>query len=197
VASVIRQIMQELCSFLLKQSRTLKISTLESLIIFVEALKGKIDEAIHREILQNVLPYIRDEDFYLAQISLQLLSLLILENAKPIPEYNSALENCIKLAKSPLVQGILLTRLLEIFDNFSRNNLIDIFATIDKLNQGNNKNSLNSIAKCISVMILATNNEKTRTSFIDICTQNVKKSIFSKIFFYLKLKKLIFIINFK
>ena len=172
--------MQELCSFLLKQSRTLKISTLESLIIFVEALKGKIDESIHREIVQNILPYIRDEDFYLAQISLQLLSLLILENLKPIPEYNAALENCIKLAKSPLVQGVLLTRLLEIFDNFAKNNLIDIFSTIDKLNQGDNKNSLNSIAKCISVMILATSNEKTRTSFLDLCTQNVIELIIHK-----------------
>ena len=165
--------MQELCSFLLKQSRTLKISTLESLIIFVEALKGKIDEGIHREILQNILPYIKDEDFFLAQISLQLLSLLILENKKAIPEYNAALENCIKLAKSPLVQGVLLTRLLEIFENFSKNNLIDIFSTIDKLNQGDNKNSLNTIAKCISVMILATNNEKTRNSFLEICVKNV------------------------
>ena len=165
--------MKELCSFLLKQSRTLKISTLESLIIFVEALKGKIDEGIHREILQNILPYIKDEDFYLAQITLQLLSLLILENTKVIPEYNAALENCIKLAKSPLVQGVLLTRLLEIFENFSKNNLIDIFSTVEKLNQGDNKNALTSIAKCISTMVLNSPNEKTKIVFIDTCIQNV------------------------
>lgn len=172
--------MQELCVFLLKQSRTLKISTLESLIIFVEVLKEKIDENLHREIVKNIANFIKDEDFYLAQISLQLFSLLIMGNVKNLAEYQAALENCIKLAKSPLVQGALLTRLLEIFENFAKFNLIDVISTVDKLNQGDNKNALNTIAKCISVMILATPQPKTRANFIETCVKHVK---FNKILY--------------
>lgn len=165
--------MQELCSFLLKQSRTLKISTLESLIIFVEVLKGNLDEKIHRELVQNIAVFIKDEDFYLAQVSLQLFSLLMQEKMKVIPEYTIAKENCIKLAKSPLVQGALLTRLLETFENFARFNLIEIVSTIEQLNQGDNKNALGTIAKCISVLVLSSNEEKNKTFFLETCVKHV------------------------
>jgi cullin-associated NEDD8-dissociated protein 1 len=145
--------LQELYSLLLKQDRTLKISALEVMNMVLGIFKQDLPKEYQRDIVRNISPFIRDEDLYLAQLSIDLLVSIINVYAVSSDEYDEAIRNAIALSKSSLVQGAVIDRLTDLFGVIGRNNLADTNAIVGQLMTDINKNSLVPTARCISAVI--------------------------------------------
>jgi len=150
---LLESFLQELYILLLKQDRTLKISALEVLDMVLGIFKQNLPKQYQQEIVRNVSAFIRDEDLYLAQLSIDLLTNIIHVNSTSLPEYDDTIKNAISLSKSSLVQGVVIDKLTELFSLVGKNNLADTNSIVNHLMTDINKNSLVPTARCIAAAI--------------------------------------------
>ena len=115
--------------------------------------KQDLPKEYQKDIVRNISPFIRDEDLYLAQLSIDLLVSIINVYAVSSDEYDEAIRNAISLSKSSLVQGAVIDRLTDLFGVVGSNNLADTNAIVSQLMTNINKNSLVPTARCISAVI--------------------------------------------
>lgn len=80
ITKKISEILLELTSFLLKQSRNLKILSLENIIILLEVVKGKVEANEVKEILFGIGGCLKDDDFHLAELGLEVAGRLMKED---------------------------------------------------------------------------------------------------------------------
>ena len=156
---------------MLKQDRTLKISALEVLDMVLGIFKQNLPKQYQQEIVRNISPFIRDEDLYLAQLSIDLLTNIINVNPTGLPEYDDTIRNAISLSKSSLVQGVVIDKLTELFSLVGQNNLADTNSIVNHLMTDINKNSLVPTARCIAAVI----QHGGAQTYIQKFTDNVKK----------------------
>jgi hypothetical protein len=166
---LLESFLQELYILLLKQDRTLKISALEVLDMVLGIFKQNLPKQYQQEIVRNISPFIRDEDLYLAQLSIDLLTNVIHVNPTGLPEYDDTIRNAIALSKSSLVQGVVIDKLTDLFSLVGKNNLADTNSIVNHLMTDINKNSLVPTARCIAAVI----QHGGATTYIQKFTENV------------------------
>jgi hypothetical protein len=168
--------LDELFSLTLKQDRTIKIAALEVMMMVLGIFREDLSEKLQKEIIQKVSPFIKDEDFYMAQISIGLLIYIIKISSKKHEEYSETVKNCVTLAKSNLIQGATVDKLVELFRCFGSYEIADPTTIVKHLTSDINKNSLSTTAKCLAA---ATDKvQSVINPFIAVFCGNVKSSAF-------------------
>lgn len=128
-------------------------------------LNKRLPKQTQKDIVDVVSPYIDDKDFYLAQLALEVLGKVIELN----PEagiYKDAVQNCIKLTKSALIQGSTTQRISEVFHLIGAHKLADESAIFNSLLSDLNKNCLVTAAKALAGLISGID-DKARQGFIN------------------------------
>lgn len=144
--------MEELFSLTLKQDRTIKIAALEVMMMVLGIFREDLSEKLQKEIILKVSPFIKDEDFYMAQISIGLLIHIIKISPKKHEEYSETVNNCVVLAKSNLIQGATVDKLVELFRSFGTYEIADPKFIVKQLTSDIKKNSLATTAKCLAAV---------------------------------------------
>ena len=137
----------------------------------VELIKNKLTPNIQATILSQISQFIKDEDFYLAQLSIDLVIKIVSINPTSTPELETAINNSITLSKSSLIQGVTINKLIDLFSliaqkGFPTENLIQ------KLIQNINKNSMIPASKSIAALVLHSN-QQVSAKFIELFKNDV------------------------
>ena len=105
-----------LASFLRKNQRTLKISTLILLNSFVQRYAQHLSTVEIEAILVELPPLISEADLHISQLTLELLTSLI-SQSQTLPQtiFTTILPETLRLVRSPLLQGSALQALLQFF----------------------------------------------------------------------------------
>jgi hypothetical protein len=111
-----------------------------------------LSEKLQKEIIQKVSPFIKDEDFYMAQISITLLVHIIQISPKKHEEYSETVKNCVNLARSNLIQGATVDKLVELFRSFGTYEIADATSIVKQLTSDINKNAIATTAKCLAAV---------------------------------------------
>lgn len=174
------QIASELCQLAQKQDRVLRMSSLEVMKIVILLLNTKFPKEIQKDVVDVAAPYIKDDDFFLAQLSLEVLAKIFEINPTSSATYKTAIENCVKLTKSSLVQGNTTNRLSEVFNLVGLYKLSDSSALFNSLMSDLNKNCLFNVSKALAGLVLGVD-ENSRKGFIQQLLGKVIFAIFCSI----------------
>jgi len=113
---ILKDSLPVLSSFLRKNQRALKLSTLVLLDTLVKNYPGSLDLATLSPVLAELPPLVSETDLHIAQLTLALLTSVTSSHASTIPVIQkSILPEVLKLAESPLLQGAALAAMLDFF----------------------------------------------------------------------------------
>jgi len=113
---ILKDSLPVLSSFLRKNQRALKLSTLVLLDTLVKNYPGSLDLAALSPVLAELPPLVSETDLHIAQLTLALLTSVTSSHASTIPVIQkSVLPEVLKLAESPLLQGAALAAMLDFF----------------------------------------------------------------------------------
>merc|ERR1719334_2659572 len=113
---ILKDSLPVLSSFLRKNQRALKLSTLVLLDTLVKNYPGSLDLATLSPVLAELPPLVSETDLHIAQLTLALLTSVTSSHASTIPVIQkSVLPEVLKLAESPLLQGAALAAMLDFF----------------------------------------------------------------------------------
>jgi len=152
-------LLTEFVSMLHRQSRALKLATLETLVALLK--KYSLPQAKYLELLDELNAFVKDDDLHLAQHALDSLALIVKkEHNLPKASLLAVVNMMRQLARSTVLQGATLTKLCEAYPVLAQANIsgLDVqFLTnhlaedLDALHRG----SLLGIAKCCASVVLA------------------------------------------
>ena len=128
-------------------------------------LKVKLPKETQKDIVDVAAPYIKDEDFFLAQLALEVLIKIIEINPTNTGIYKDSIQNCVKLTKSALIQGNTTSRLSDVFMLIGAHKLADPTMLFNSLISEINKNCLATVSKALAGLILGVD-EKSKQGFI-------------------------------
>ncbi|XP_074601185.1 cullin-associated and neddylation-dissociated 1 [Brevipalpus obovatus] len=158
-----------LASFLRKNQRTLKLSTLHLLDTLVKNYGESIGTEAITIVLNEVTPLINESDLHISQLTLSLLSSLTRSYQAFLPVIPQLiLPETLVLVKSPLLQGTALQSVLDFFQALVRssfpgldyNTLVEqLIAPVYSMNNSTaqqhpplHKQAYHSIAKCVAAI---------------------------------------------
>lgn len=163
-----------LSSFLRKNHRALKLSTLSLLDTLIHNYASFFEPAILQKVLLvEIPPLISDSDLHIAQLSLILLTSITRLQPVAITKDSGILAEVINLAKSPLLQGGALQSMLQFFETLAVANIQDL-SYLDMLTLliqtvtnsykrdgtvGLHRQALHSLAKCVASLIVGRKTE--------------------------------------
>ena len=108
--------MPVLSSFLRKNQRALKLSTLLLLDTMVKNYSTSLALDTLSPVLAELPPLVSETDLHIAQLTLNLLTSISVNHRQAIPTIQkTVLPEVLKLAESPLLQGAALTAMLDFF----------------------------------------------------------------------------------
>lgn len=116
----IRFILEEgfpiLASFLRKNQRALKLSTLQCLDVVVENYGNAVTAGMLGDVMKEMPPLINENDLHISQLTLNLLTTISRGHKSSMANIHSAiLPQTLELVQSPLLQGGALTAVLDFF----------------------------------------------------------------------------------
>ena len=130
--------------------------------------KQNLPREYQQDIVKNISPFIRDEDLYLAQLSIDLLIAIINVNPSKSEQYDEAIKHAVALSKSSVVQGAVIDKLTELFRLVGKNELANTNNIVSHLMSDVNKNSLVPTSRCISAVA-----QKDGATYIKKFSENV------------------------
>jgi len=105
-----------LSSFLRKNQRALKLSSLQLLDLLVKNYSSSLNVEALAPVLTELPPLVSESDLHIAQLTLTLLTSISERHRQAIPIiHKTVLPEVLKLAESPLLQGGALSAMLEFF----------------------------------------------------------------------------------
>lgn len=164
ISPILKDSLPVLASFLRKNQRTLKLSTLALLDTLVRNYNGVIEPANLAPVLAELSPLISEADLHIAQLTMNLLT-SVARLIKPCLEIvkTSSLPEILRLTQSPLLQGAALTAMLEFFQALVVANMADlnqqrmldalVQPVMDKNGAAVHKQGRASIAKCVAAIV--------------------------------------------
>ncbi|XP_064651957.1 cullin-associated NEDD8-dissociated protein 1-like [Lineus longissimus] len=169
-----------LASFLRKNHRALKLSTLTCLDVFCKNYGSSVTSQMVNEIMKEVPPLISDSDLHVSQLSMTLLtSITKVHRASMSSIQNLILPQILVLVRSPLLQGGALLAMLEFFQalvssgapGLGFKELIQMLlypiydpnhsAQPPNTNLAVHKQAFHSIAKCVAMLTITCQSEAT------------------------------------
>ena len=152
----------------------IKQAIIANILCLLNLFGDQFNTDTQNEILDEVLPFIKNKDIYLSPHCMEIvLKLIMLEPTKK-PQYYQVFDICLCLAQSNAIQGTISTKLIEVFERLSTFNSIDVSNTINNLLQGiTNKNSISLISKCIALLCTSCKGNEKIQDFILKLTEGV------------------------
>lgn len=154
-----------LASFLRKNQRALKLSSLALLDILVRNYAGYLDAKALQPVLVELPPLLNESDLHIAQLTMNLLTSVAKLHKGALPVVQStSLPEIFRLAQSPLLQGAALNSMLEFFQSLvaahlpglSQKDLLGLLVNPVLLPTGAaiHKQGRASIAKCVAALVV-------------------------------------------
>ncbi|CBN79044.1 conserved unknown protein [Ectocarpus siliculosus] len=107
---------EELAQFLRQQSRPLKQTTLETLLALIGSNHAQMTQALFSLLLKESAALVTDADLHLAHLSLKMSCLILEVSPKSAEAVRvEVLPRALELSTSPLLQGLALASLLNLF----------------------------------------------------------------------------------
>ena len=156
--------MPVLSSFLRKNQRALKLSTLVLLDTMVKNYSTSIALDTLSPVLAELPPLVSETDLHIAQLTLTLLTSISIHHRQAIPTIQkTVLPEILKLAESPLLQGAALAAMLEFFKSvvsagvpgLAHNDLLALLVNPVLGGKGGSihKQGRANIAKCVASLV--------------------------------------------
>jgi len=153
-----------LSSFLRKNQRALKLSTLVLLDTLVKNYHGSLTLASLSPVLAELPPLVSETDLHIAQLTLALLTSVTSSHTETIAVIQkSVLPEVLRLAESPLLQGAALNAMLDFFRSLvsagvpglSHSDMLSLLVTPVLGGRGTNihKQGRANIAKCAASLV--------------------------------------------
>jgi len=153
-----------LSSFLRKNQRALKLSSLQLLDTLVKNYSANLAVDHLAPVLAELPPLVSESDLHIAQLTLVLLTSISVAHRQAIPTiHKSVLPEVLKLAESPLLQGGALAAMLELFktlvgagvSGLGHTDLLALLAHPVLGGKGGNihKAGRANIAKCVAALV--------------------------------------------
>eukprot|EP00743_Colponemidia_sp_Colp-15_P002918 GILK01003157.1.p1 GENE.GILK01003157.1~~GILK01003157.1.p1 ORF type:complete len:1261 (+),score=324.06 GILK01003157.1:67-3783(+) len=170
----------ELCTFLHKQSRSLKQLTLDTLSAVISKNGSYVAVASQQQVLLEAAPFIADSDLHLAHQALDLVTLILVANAGASADIirEHILPPAMSLGCSALLQGLALQSLLNFFASLVKLNLPGMgFDQLmnNLLNRVYNgadlsKQSLSTAAQCVAALSMFAPSDKQQATVAKLMT---------------------------
>jgi len=184
LSTVLADILKELATFLKKQNRQLKQSTLIALQKLVKKYgKSKAASGLYKELLECLAKLINDSDLHLSHLSLKVASTILhVHSSSGSSIKDVILPKCVELLKSSLLQGLALESMLGLYKEMvtskSKHLTFDnLLASLLSLASSKGKvetKSFSSVSQCIAVLCSNTTDEK-RDSTVNKFVSDIKK----------------------
>merc|ERR1719232_1448318 len=156
--------MPVLSSFLRKNQRALKLSTLVLLDTMVKNYSTSLALDTLSPVLAELPPLVSETDLHIAQLTLTLLTSISMHHRQAIPTIQkTVLPEVLKLAESPLLQGAALAAMLEFFKSvvsagvpgLAHNDLLALLVNPVLGGKGGSihKQGRANIAKCVASLV--------------------------------------------
>ena len=157
-----------LASFLRKNQRALKLSTLALLDILFRNYTSALTPESLKPVLVELPPLINEADLHIAQLTMDLLTTISIFHKSVLPiVQQTSLPEVFKLAQSPLLQGAALNAMLKFFQSLvaaripglGQKELLDMLISpvmVPGANGGEriHKQGRASIAKCVAAIVI-------------------------------------------
>jgi len=157
-----------LASFLRKNQRALKLSTLALLDILFRNYASVLTPESLKPVLIELPPLINEADLHIAQLTMDLLTTISIYHKSVLPVVQqTSLPEVFKLAQSPLLQGAALNAMLKFFQSLvaaripglGQRELLDMLISPVMLPGANggeriHKQGRASIAKCVAAIVI-------------------------------------------
>lgn len=183
LSSVLPDATKDLASFLRKQHRQLKQSSLTTLEIIVKNYgKEKAVQAHYPAVLNEVTPLISDVDLHIAHLSLILVTAILKASPESISVVREGIYNrSLELVQSTLLQGLALQSILALFSEIvaigdkklSSDAMLESFLGLTKKQLP--KQCYSSIAQSVAAVTVATDAAK-REATVQRFIKDVQKS---------------------
>jgi len=157
--STMTALLSELVNLMHRQSRALKLATLETLVALVK--KYNLQQTKYMELLDELKTFVKDDDLHLAQHALDSIALIV-KKERNIPK--AALLAVVtmmrQLARSTVLQGTTLVKLCEAYTVVAQANVsgLDVQFLTNHLAEeleSLHRSSLLGLAKCCASVVLA------------------------------------------
>jgi cullin-associated NEDD8-dissociated protein 1 len=168
LSPILAAALPNLASFLRKNQRALKLSTLSLLDILVKNYTAALTAESLKPVLIELPPLVSESDLHIAQLTMDLLTTVSKCNMTVLPiVQQTSLPEVFKLAQSPLLQGAALNAMLQFFQSLvaakipglGQKELLDMLVNpvMERgLNGGEriHKQGRASIAKCVAAIVI-------------------------------------------
>lgn len=191
ISPILPQGVPILASFLRKNHRALKLSTLGTLDIIIKNYGALLTEPMIDGILAEIPPLINESDLHISQLTLNLLTSLCCKHPKSMAKVcDSIMKEIFILVRSPLLQGGALNSLLAFFQALvatktPKMEFRDLLGLLTapiynptEITQPSgsqyavHKQAFHSIAKCVAVLTISSSGEGS--SVITQCVNDIK-----------------------
>jgi len=180
--SILSEALPVLGSFLRKNQRALKLSTLTLLDTLVKNYSASFSADSLTPVLNELPPLVSESDLHIAQLTLCLLTSISINHKTVVPAVREhVLPEVLKLAESPLLQGAALMAMLEFFKSLvsvglpglDHNSLLSMLVTPVLSSKGTaiHKQGRASIAKCVASLVA--NNEQEAVGVVQKFMENL------------------------
>lgn len=167
-------------SFLRKNQRALKLSTLILLDTLIKNYSNAMNPVLLVVVLDELPPLVSENDLHIAQLTLSLLCTVCATHPTTMADLQrtTLLQQVLALARSPLLQGAALNSMLELFQALVKTGLPGLsyqellhllVAPVKQLGTQNalphlHKQAFHSLAKCVSALTVETPMEALRVA---------------------------------
>ena len=175
-AATLTSLIAELVSQLHRQSRALKLTTLETLVAILK--KYNLPAPKHLELIDELKTFVKDDDLHLAQHALDSIGLIVKkERSVTRNSLLATVDMMRQLARSTVLQGATLSKLCEAYSVIAKANISNLdvqFLTnhlaeeMDSLH----RSSLTGLAKCCASVALAAT-PQFRDSYLQRCVEKL------------------------
>ena len=165
ISSVCSDSVLECSTFLRKNDRALKQAALTTLTALIASYSSSIRPDLYEIVTKELSALVSSDELHLTHLSLQLCSCMVVHApAQAIPQVHThVLPKCIILLQSPLLQGVALSSLKQLYSTLVKlpgeaggfKNLLDALVGIVYGGAALSRQSLSSIAQCVSSLCIA------------------------------------------
>ena len=164
LSSIINACMDDLLSFLRKDSATLKQETITTLTALIQSNSASFNTAISSKIIKEVSPLIRDQDLHLTHLTLTLISAILAIHPNEV-DVSDILKQVLIFAQSALLQGNALKSVVTFFQSLLLSKRYNFQSLTDELvrvvNDDTTLHTCMCIAQCIAGMAASPNVDKS------------------------------------
>ena len=173
VSCILADATEELANFLRQHSRSLKMSSLETISALILSNSSKITDPLFELILTECAPLISDADLQVCNLAIAVSYDVLVSSKTSVGTIKkTTMANLLKIAASPLLQGVALSTTTKFLEELVmvNDNVLTFSDVLDWLlaavESDAKQQSISNISKCVAAICTVTT-DKQRNSVID------------------------------